>query len=139
MIRKDDPITVAKYAKDKHLTEQRGWTWAKRIVEREKKLLRMMKANAGQKKSGRKFKFGIEVPRTVKRALELDKTNRNSYWQDAMTKEATTMLNMNTFKDMGKHLDWSGYQYIPIIWCFDVKFDFRRQARAVANGCQHGR
>ena len=79
IVRKDDPITVARYAKDKHLTEQRGWTWAKKIVERENKLLRMMKANAGQKKSGRKFKFGIEVPRTVKRALELDKKNRNSY------------------------------------------------------------
>ena len=39
VIRKDDPITVAKYAKDKHLTEQRGWAWAKRIVECEKKLL----------------------------------------------------------------------------------------------------
>ena len=44
------------------------------------------------------------------------------------------MLNMNTFKDMGKHFNWSNYQYIPIIWCFDVKFDFRRRARAVANG-----
>ena len=26
IIRKDDPITMAKYAKDKHLTEQQGWT-----------------------------------------------------------------------------------------------------------------
>ena len=44
------------------------------------------------------------------------------------------MLNMNTFKHMGKHFEWSGYQYIPIIWCFDVKIDFQRRARAVANG-----
>ena len=133
-VRKDDPITVAKYAMDNKLQEQKGWQWAKRIVRREKKFIRMMKLNAAQKKNGRKYKFGIEVPKTVKRALELDEVNGNTYWQDAMAKEVGTMLDMNTFKDMGEHFDWKGYQHIPIIWCFDVKFDFRRRARAVANG-----
>ena len=58
-IRKDDPITTAKYAQEKKLTEQRGWKWAKKIVRREKKFIRMLKINATQKKSDRKYKFGI--------------------------------------------------------------------------------
>ena len=51
-----------------------------------------------------------------------------------MTKEVMTMVGMSTFKEMGEHFDWSNYQHIPIIWCFEVKFDFQRRARAVENG-----
>ena len=133
-IRKDDPLTVAKYAKDRCLLEQRGWTWAKRLVTREKKFIRMLKLFKASQKSNVKYKFGIEVARSVKRALELDRINGNTHWQDVMALEVSTMHGMDTFKDMGSSFDWKGYQYIPIIWCFDVKFDFRRRARAVANG-----
>eukprot|EP00957_Ditylum_brightwellii_P139905 10661050-Ditylum_brightwellii.AAC.1 len=38
MLRKDDPITIAAYAKDQKLLEQRGWKWAKHLARREKKL-----------------------------------------------------------------------------------------------------
>ena len=51
-----------------------------------------------------------------------------------MAQEVATMHEMSTFKDVGSDFDWDGYEYIPILWCFDIKFDFRRHARAVANG-----
>jgi hypothetical protein len=35
----------------------------------------------------RTHKFGIEIPQTVKEALELDRRNSNSLWADATPKE----------------------------------------------------
>ena len=32
-------------------------------------------------------KFGIEMPKTVKEALELNKRNNNTLWADAISKE----------------------------------------------------
>jgi hypothetical protein len=34
----------------------------------------------------RTHKFGIEVPKTVKEALELDKKNCNTFWAEAIAK-----------------------------------------------------
>ena len=39
----------------------------------------------------RKHKFGIELPTSVKDALEIDKNNGNTYWADAI---ATEMKNV---------------------------------------------
>ena len=36
-------------------------------------------------------KFGIEVPKNVKRCLELDTENENTFWQDAIAKEMKTV------------------------------------------------
>jgi hypothetical protein len=35
----------------------------------------------------RTHKFGIELPKTVKEALELDKKNGNTFWADTIAKE----------------------------------------------------
>jgi hypothetical protein len=35
----------------------------------------------------RTHKFGIELPKTVKEALDLDKMNGNTFWADAIAKE----------------------------------------------------
>jgi hypothetical protein len=35
----------------------------------------------------RTHKFGIEIPRTLKEALELDRQNGNTFWTDAIAKE----------------------------------------------------
>ena len=32
-------------------------------------------------------KFGVELPKSAKHALELDKKNCNTYWSDAIAKE----------------------------------------------------
>ena len=79
-------------------------------------------------------KFGIEVPSTVKHALEIDQENGNHLWADAISKEkagvkpAFWLLNDDD-------PDPVGYQKI---WChmiFDIKMeDFRHKARLVAGG-----
>ena len=141
VVRKDDPITLAGYAKDRKLLEQRGWKWAKKIAKRERKfvrLLKLMKASKKYKKKsfGTKYKFGVIVPRTgdVRGAMKLDKENGNKLWFEAQMKEASTLKDLDTFELMPDGFDLNGYQYVPLIYAWDVKFDGRRRARLVANG-----
>ena len=37
-------------------------------------------------------KFGIELPKTVKRALEIDKETGTTFWRDVIEKEMKTVM-----------------------------------------------
>ena len=82
----------------------------------------------------RNFKFGIEIPASVKDALEIDKKNGNTYWANAI---ATEMKNArDAFKILPDGTKApNGYQRINCHMVFDVKMeDFRQKARLVARG-----
>jgi hypothetical protein len=83
----------------------------------------------------KQFKYGLEVPKNVKHALELDRTNGDLYWADAIKKEvqALTDLDCFEFKERDFKLDQS-YQRTTLHIVFDVKQDLRRKARLVAGG-----
>eukprot|EP00957_Ditylum_brightwellii_P066057 5010790-Ditylum_brightwellii.AAC.1 len=50
MLRKDDPVIIAAYAKERKLLEQRGWKWAKHLAKHKKKLVRLLKIMKASKK-----------------------------------------------------------------------------------------
>ena len=82
-----------------------------------------------------RFKFGIEVPRTVKDAMRLDKYNGNSKWKEALIKERDQLFSFDTFKILAKGENAPhGYKRIPGFYVFDIKHDLRRKARFVAGG-----
>ncbi len=68
----------------------------------------------------RTHKFGIELPKTIKETLELDKKNGNTFWADAIAKEMKEVH--VAFKIL---LDGQsatiGYQKIPCHMIFDIK------------------
>jgi hypothetical protein len=82
----------------------------------------------------RTHKFGIEVPKTVKEALDLDCKNGNTLWVDAIAKEMKEVcIAFNILPD--RHSVPIGYQKIPCHMIFDVKMeDFRQKTRLVAGG-----
>lgn len=81
------------------------------------------------------FKFGIEIPRSVHHALELDKKNGNASWADAIQAEMTQINEHTTFIQAGGgDIDLNEYTLIRYHIIFDVKFDLYRKARLVANG-----
>jgi len=49
-IKKDDPVTLAGYAKSKGLLEQSLWKWAKPYATQKKKFIRMMRQLMAAKK-----------------------------------------------------------------------------------------
>ena len=82
------------------------------------------------------FKYGIQVPRTVKQAYELDKKNGNNFWRDAIELEMSALYDLKCFefKEKGFIPD-SPYQKTNLRIIFDVKADtLRRKARLVAGG-----
>jgi hypothetical protein len=79
-------------------------------------------------------KFGIEVPKTVKEALDLDRKNGNTLWVDAIAKQMKEVcIAFNILPD--GHSVPIGYQKIPCHMIFEVKMeDLRQKARLVAGG-----
>jgi hypothetical protein len=82
----------------------------------------------------RTHKFGIEIPRTIKEALELDCQNGNTFWADATAKEMTEV--QKAFDILPDRTTTPvGYQQIPCHMIFDVKMeDFKCKARLVPGG-----
>jgi hypothetical protein len=79
--------------------------------------------------------FGIQVPKGIKNAIDLDKKNGNQLWQEAIKTELKQLTDYQTFivLDSGEDIP-TGYQIIPYHMVFDVKYDLRRKARLVAGG-----
>eukprot|EP00957_Ditylum_brightwellii_P108452 8272882-Ditylum_brightwellii.AAC.1 len=63
--------------------------------------------------------------------MKLGKENGNNLWFDAQKKEASTLRDIATFE---LNFDLTDYQYVPLIYAWDVKFDSRRRANLAANG-----
>jgi hypothetical protein len=75
----------------------------------------------------RNHKFGIEVPKTVKEALALDRKNGNTLLGDAIAKEMKEVrIAFNILPD--GHSAPVGYKKIPCHMIFDVKMeDFQQK------------
>jgi Reverse transcriptase (RNA-dependent DNA polymerase) len=134
---KDDPITLAKYAEENDLLQRPGWKSLNRIVKMKPRLKRMVnqiKLGSKKSKKGPNFQFGIQVPRNVKEAYELDKKNGNTNWADAMKSEVDSLNQFNTFKDKGTIPYLPDYKRIIVHFVFAVKHDLRHKARLVAGG-----
>ena len=48
-VKRDDKLTLAKYAHDNNLVDTAGWKWARRLIKNPKKFVRMCKIFASQK------------------------------------------------------------------------------------------
>ncbi len=79
-------------------------------------------------------KFGIECPKTVEDALELDEHNGNTMWADAIAKEMKNVQVAFDSLEDGVQPP-SRYLFVRCHMIFDVKMeDFCWKARLVAGG-----
>jgi hypothetical protein len=69
--KRHDISKVLNFALDKNLSNKPGWKWVKSFVEADTKLSDMKSIYLASKLESR-FKFGVEVPKTPKHALQLD-------------------------------------------------------------------
>jgi hypothetical protein len=83
--------------------------------------------------TGIKYKFGIQVRRGIKNAINLDEKNGNNIWEEAVKTDLKQPKDYQTFivHDSGKIIPTS-YQKIPYNMLFDVKYDLSHKARLVA-------
>ena len=136
LISKSDPVTCAIYARDNDLLNLPGWTRFKQLARRQKRLIRM--ANQAKLKSFRNrpvFKFGIQVPRDHRHAMELDRANGNNLWKEAEDREFNQIDEYETFIDLGiGNYPGKDFKRIKVHLVYDCKPSLKRKARLVANG-----
>ena len=143
-IKRDDPVTLAQYAIRNKLCDKAKWKWAKRYLNKggkeNKKFVTLAQLQVSKLfkkvKQRFKFQFGLRVPTSIREAQELDTANGNTKWADAIETEVNLLAKEFTcFRILKKGESAPpGYNYIPLLWTFAVKFDGRHRARCVAGG-----
>ena len=110
IIAADDPVTCAIYAKENGLLDLDGWKQFKGIAKRDKKFLCMVnQAKLRSYCTSPHYKYGYKVPRDYNHAVELDKRNGNTKWQDSTALEMSQLHKYRTFKDLeANHLKVTG-------------------------------
>jgi len=128
-LKNSNSVDVAQYAKDNRIDQEPAFDWwVHDVLKRRERLIKM--ARSHRLKTG--YKFGLRVPETVDEAMEIDRINGNTLWQDAIEKE---MQNVYIAFDIRTESQAPpGYKLIPHRIIFEIKMDFTRKARLVAGG-----
>ena len=113
------------------LIGQKEWTWIKDFVDNKTTYETTYETT---KSFGQKQKFGIQVPRSVKHALELDARNGNTLWRDAIMIEIKQMDGFKVFRNVEPGNNLEGLHNIPYHMVFDVKLDLKRKVRLMMGG-----
>ena len=97
--------------------------WIHDVLRRKERIL----SKVNSKYWKRTHKFGIEVPKTVKEALEMDKTSGTDLWQKAIEKEMANTKSAFHFLNENEPTP-VGYKRINCHMIFDINMDFTRKA-----------
>jgi len=127
------PVQLAEFAVENNVIDEPAFArWVPYTLKKKSRIINKVKTKYWEKT----HKYGLELPKTVKQALEIDRKNGNSLWRDAINKE---MKNVRPAFEVheGDTKDLVGYQKIKCHMIFDLKISegrFRRKARLVAGG-----
>ena len=125
------PVEVAEHAEAVGISDEPGFSWwTAHVLKKRQRII----AAVNKRYHKLTHKFGINVPKTVEKALALDKENGNDQWWKTIQKE------MSPVKVAFKILDEDerpplGSQYMKCHMVFSIKMeDFSRRACLVAGG-----
>ena len=129
-VKNANPVELAEYAVRHNIDKEPAFNWwVKHVIKKKTRMISKVKTRMRKNN----MKFGVVIPTTVKEALELDRQNGNSHWQDAIKKEYDAVnVAFKLLKD-GQKVPPT-YQEITCHLIFEVKFDLRRKACYVAGG-----
>jgi hypothetical protein len=123
------PLQTAKYAVVNLLAKEPAFKWwIPHILRKRDRIIEKL----GKKKYWRcTHKYGIELPKSVAEALDIDWRTGTSFWRDAIDKEMKNVLPAFKFNVD----DTVGYKHITCHMIFDIKIvGLVRKARFVAGG-----
>ena len=136
-----NPIELAEYAVANKIDHEPAFNWwVNWTLKKRNRIINKVKPKYWRTT----HKYGIRLPKNMDEALRLDEANGNHYWEDAVKKEmgkvkvAYRTYEEHTPEEVRKNLasELRGYQEITCHLIFDVKMDFTRKARFVANGAK---
>ena len=84
----------------------------------------------------KKFNYGLEEPRNIKRALDIDAGREDTKWCDSMALEVDILIDIVCFefKPGGTKPPNSKYQETKLYCVFAIKHDLIRKSRLLAGG-----
>ena len=130
ILKESNPAQVAEYATACDIAEHPAYAWWVPYVLRKRDVIVSAVSTRVRKCS---HKYGIEVPCSVKEALDFDCKNGNTFWADDLTKKMGNVC--VAFEILGPN------DKPPIGWykasghiVFDVKMDFTCKACWVKDG-----
>ena len=129
-VKESNPIETAEYAVANRIADEPAFVWWVRdVLRRRDRIIGKLKTRKVWQET---MKFGIELPRTVKGALEIDRRTGTDFWRKAIDKEMATVS--PAFQFVGDDEVPSNFKFIKCHMVFDVKMDLTRKARFVAGG-----
>jgi hypothetical protein len=128
-LKESHPLETAEYAVTQGIDHKPAFNWwVPHVLKMRDRIISLVHKRTTRYLK-RTHKFGIEVPKTVKEALALNRKNGNTLWADAIAKEMKEVcIAFNILPD--GHSAPIGYQKIPCHIIFDVKMeDFRQKSQ----------
>ena len=126
------PIETAEFAVAMDLAESPAFKWwVPHTLRKRDQIISKVQHRLVKKK----FKYGHAVPNSVQEAYELDKSNGNTKWRDAIAKEMRNVRIAFKILEEGQGLPVN-HEFVPCHLIFDVKMDGTSKARLVAAGCR---
>ncbi len=118
-VNESHPLQMAEYAIAMGVDHEPGFNWWVPHTLRKCDSIITLVKKCSARYLKHTQKFGIECPKKVEDALELDKHNGNAMWEDAIAKE---MKNVQVaFDTLGDSMQPpSGYQFVCCHMIFDV-------------------
>jgi hypothetical protein len=128
------PVQVAEYAVANKIAGQPAFAWwVPYVLRKREQIIQKVKSRYWK----RTQKYGVELPKSVKQALAIDRSTGTSFWTDAIEKEMKNVLLAFEFRD--DDVMPPGFKKIDCHMVFDVKLDLVHKVRFVAGGPQTGR
>jgi hypothetical protein len=125
-----EPIMLAEYVTNHNLQKEPAFAWwVPYTLRKRDRMIKAMKKRYFRINQ----KYGIELPKTVERALEIDNETGTTFWRDALRKEMNNVAKAFEVLEEGQSLP-VGYKEIKCHIVFDIKADFTRKCRYVAGG-----
>jgi hypothetical protein len=84
LLKESNPIQVVEYATSRNIAEEPAFAWWVPYVLRERDAIVKAVNSCVHCTS---HKYGIELPTSVKHAIDIDRKNKNNFWKDALKKE----------------------------------------------------
>ena len=124
------PVETAEYARARGISNEPAFAWWVPYTLRKREVILAAVKNRIRKTT---HKYGIEIPRDIEHAHEIDSRNGNIMRRDALKKEMYNVGVAFEILDEGAHAP-HGWKRVTGHLLFDMKMDFTRKARWVLDG-----
>ena len=127
------PIKVAEYAVAQCIDHEPAFVWW--VPFTLKKRNRIIAAVKNRRYQKQQYKYGFKIPNDLRQALEIDKENGNTLWEDSARKEMGDVQIAFNFLDDDNVIPPGYTEVKQSHLIFTIKMeDFRRKSRYVAGG-----